>query len=527
MRLTWEIFFCRKCADEISATLQLKSRMNKATEVKEEVRVFHISQRAGEPRTRQDAIGEGKTGPILRSMKGARVRKFQIKNETGMKKQMSLHPQTIRIRYRLEEWSKQGRKHWDLYRYLLDPFVLSDALKLVMKNRGSPGIDHETCENIRGREWDYVTKLSQSLRERRYHPSAVKRVYIPKKDGKLRPLGIPKVRDRVVQRALVLLMEPIYENIFLDFSFGFRPNKSAPECAAQSAESMYKRRYVLEADIEGFFDHVVHRKLKGMLKDQIVDPRILNLIGAFLTSGFIEEKKPWEATKEGTPQGGPLSPLLANIYLHYALDVKFNQSASKDGFTKIYRYCDDFIIMSDKEARLKSARRALYVWMKEAGLKLKESKTREIDMSNQSRSRESHFDFLGYRFHLRAFKDNPKRFWIARQPSEKSRQALRARLKEKLLPTLSHNDGQKCVHSIWRGWSGYFRYGNANRVLYREIKSVNREVYRYFRRKYRNQRRPVKWNKLIPLAQEMMNGLRAPRVIPHPFKQGQMKFSYP
>ena len=238
------------------------------------------------------------------------MKKFQLKNETGMKKQMSLHPQTIRIRHRLLEQSKQGRKHWDLFRYLLDPFVLSDALKLVLRNGGSPGLDGEKCGDIKGREWEYVTKLCESLRTRRYHPSAVKRVYIPKSDGKLRPLGIPKIRDRVIQRALVLLMEPIYENIFLDFSFGFRPNKSAPECAAQSAESMYKRRYVLEADIEGFFDHVVHRKLQGMLREQIVDPRILDLISAFLTSGFIEMKKPWEATREGTPQGGPLSPLL-------------------------------------------------------------------------------------------------------------------------------------------------------------------------------------------------------------------------
>ena len=182
--------------------------------------------------------------------------------------------------------------------------------------------------------------------------------------------------------------------------------------------------------------------------------------------------------------------------------------------------------MTNDKARLKSARRALYAWMKEAGLKLKESKTREIDMSNENRSRESHFDFLGYRFHLRAFKDNPKRFWIARQPSEKSRVALRSRLKEKLLSTLSPDEAQRVAHSIWRGWSGYFKYGNANRVLYREVHSVNREVYRYLRKKYRNQRRPVKWAQLIPTARKIMEGLRSPRVIPHPLKQSQTSFSY-
>lgn len=445
---------------------------------------------------------------------------------TGMGKQMSLHSQTIRIQHRLVEWSKQGRKHWDLYRHVTDPYLLHDALKLVLRNGGSPGIDRERCEAIRGREWSYVTALSHELRTRSYHPAAVRRVYIPKSDGRERPLGIPRIRDRVVQRALVLLMEPIYERIFTDFSYGFRPGKSAPGCAAEAAQAMFTRRYVLEADIEGFFDHVDHGKLKGMLRDQIVDPRILNLIDAFLKAGFIEAKKPWEATREGTPQGGPLSPLLANLYLHYALDVRFREQASKQGFTKLYRYCDDFIIVSKTKAQLKSARRALYVWMREAGLKLKESKTREVDMSSRVRSRESHLDFLGYRFHLRSFKDNPKNFWIARQPAEKSRRALRSRLAERLQPTLSHEEARQCVHSIWRGWSGYFRYGNANRVLHREIKSVRREVYKYFRRKYRHQRRPVRWKKLYPWAEAICDGLRIPRVISHPLRQSQTTMSF-
>ena len=443
-----------------------------------------------------------------------------------MKKQMSLHPQTIRIRHRLVEWSKQGRKHWDLYRWLMDPYVLLDALTLVLKNQGSPGIDHERCKDIKGREWGYVTKLAQSLRERRYHPAAVRRVYIPKKDGSDRPLGIPRIRDRVIQRALVLLMEPIYEEIFLEFSYGFRPGRSASQCAADGAEAMFKRRYVLEADIEGFFNNVVHRKLKGMLKEKVVDPRVLSLIQAFLTSGFIEEKKPWVATKEGTPQGGPLSPLLANIYLHYALDIKFKQKASEQGFTKLYRFCDDFIIVSKSKAQLKSARRSLYSWMQEAGLKLKESKTREVNMSSHAHNRESHLDFLGYRFHLRSFKDNPRNFWIARQPSEKSRLALRNRLREKLQPSLSREQAHKCVISIWRGWSNYFRFGNANRVLYREIHSVRREVFGYLRRKYRHQRRPVRWSKMFPWAKAIMKGLKTPRVISKPLKQSQTSFSF-
>ena len=256
-----------------------------------------------------------------------------------------------------------------------------------------------------------------------------------------------------------------------------------------------------------------------------MDPRILDLIAAFLTAGFLEEKKPWEATKEGTPQGGPLSPLLANIYLHYALDERFKASVNGQGDTKLYRYCDDFIIVTKREGQLKSVRRALYAWMKEAGLKLKESKTREVDMSSRIRSRASHLDFLGYRFHLRSFRDNPKNFWIARQPSEKSRQALRGRLAEKLTPNLSRKEARACVHSVWRGWSGYFRYGNANRVLHREIKSVRREVLKYLRRKYRNQRRPVRWS-ADPWAHVTLQGLKCPRVIPQPLRRSQMPLAF-
>ena len=443
----------------------------------------------------------------------------------GMKKHKSLHPQTIRIRHRLAQWSQQGRKHWDLYRYMTDPFVLLDALKLVLQNRGASGIDGETCESIRKREWEYVTRLAQSLRDRTYQTKPVRRVYIPKKDGRMRPLGIPTVRDRVVQRALVLLLEPIYEQIFLPCSYGFRPGRNAMECAAEAAEGMFRRRYVLEADIESFFDRVVHRRLKGMLKEQIVDPRILDVIGGFLESGFLEHRKPWQPTKEGTPQGGPLSPLLANIYLHYALDQRFQKAASQEGHTQLYRYCDDFIIMSDHPGRLRTARRAVNVWMKEAGLNLKESKTREIDMSSRCRTRNSHLDFLGYRFHLRAFKDNPKRCWIARQPSEKARKAFRARLKERLHSFLSLQQAKERLEETWQGWSGYFRYGNANRVLYREIHSLRRAVLFYLRKKFRSQRHPVPWNQLYPRGQMIWAEIKPPRVISHPLRQSASLWS--
>jgi group II intron reverse transcriptase/maturase len=271
---------------------------------------------------------------------------------------------------------------------------------------------------------------------------------------------------------------------------------------------------VLEADIEAFFDHVSHRKLLKMLRDQIVDPRILNLIQWILQAGFQELGKPWHPTPEGTPQGGPLSPLLANIYLHYGLDLKFQQTTKSHSLRcKLVRFADDFIVLSQTKSDLLKMSRHLKRWMSEAKLTLKESKTKTVDMRNKARGHGSHFDFLGFKIHLRAFQDNPKRFWIARQPSEKARKNLRENLKAKLRPNLSPGEAKNMAKSVWTGWSNYFRFGNSNRVFYREMHSVEHIVYRYLRMKYRNQRRPVPWRRLRPLAKWINKSICPPRLI--------------
>lgn len=174
------------------------------------------------------------------------------RHPTGVKKQKSLSPQTRHIRVRVAEHAKGGRKQWDLYRYLLDPYLLLDALKLVMHNRGCAGLDGQSTEGLKGREWEFVKELQWKLKSGAYQPGAVKRVYIPKSNGKRRPLGIPNIEDRVVQRGLVLLMEVIYEQKFHSFSYGFRPNKRAVDCVAEVANQVYKHRFVLEADIKDF-----------------------------------------------------------------------------------------------------------------------------------------------------------------------------------------------------------------------------------------------------------------------------------
>ncbi len=393
----------------------------------------------------------------------------------------------------------------------MDPYLLAEALDLVIKNDGAPGVDGVTIDSVDSRRWEFVRNLAAEMKEKSFQPQAVRRVYIPKSDGRERPLGIPTLKDRVIQRALVLIMEPIYELKFKEFSYGFRPGKSAAECAASVADATFRHRHVLDADIESFFDKVQHRKLIGMLKNEIVDPRVLQLITAFLKAGFIERLKPWQPSNEGTPQGGPLSPLLANVYLHYGLDQKFVDWNIKDA--KLIRYADDFVVIAKTKASILFILKLIQRALEEVGLNLKKAKTRLVNMQNRYRSHESHFNFLGFKFHLRAFKDNPKRFWIARQPSEKSRKNLQTKLKEALLPNLSWAQARLKAQQIWEGWCEYFRYSNANRVFYGQVKTVKRQLARYLRRKYRHQRRPVSWKILKKWLQSLTRGIRPIRVI--------------
>jgi hypothetical protein len=232
-----------------------------------------------------------------------------------------------------------------------------------------------------------------------------------------------------------------------------------------------------------------------------------------LKAGVDEVGKPWEASREGTPQGGPLSPMLANIYLHYLLDEKFVQAYGKSRYIKLFRFADDFVIVSVNPGELKTARRLLGVWMTEARLSLKREKTRLVDMTNYNRSHASKFDFLGFKLHLRAYPDNPKRFWIARQPSEKSRKALRQALRERAQAHLPPAVVKLKIDATWRGWCNHFRHSNGNLVIQRECASVKRIVWWYLRRKFRRSGKLVGWARLMVLSDELMKEIRPVRII--------------
>ncbi len=466
------------------------------------------TQRSGKPGTRGRGGRSEEESCACMTMKSTATQ-----SASRARKSCPLSPQTLHIQQHLKSWTKSGRKHWDLFRHLLSPHLLADATRLVLRNAGSHGIDKVTCDEVRAQGMEFVRGLREKLVSKTYRPVAVRRAYIPKRDGKRRPLGIPTVEDRVVQRALALLLESLYEQIFLPCSYGFRPGRSAVECVYDLAKKVYSHRYVIDADIEDFFGSVSHQKLLGMLKEQIVDPRILSLVEAILLAGYFE-KNEWRPTPQGTPQGGPLSPLLANVYLHHTLDQKMAE-LNRDRYA-MYRYADDFVVACKSAQDVRFLVPVMRGWLSERKLCFHKAKSRAVDMSNEARSHKSKFDFLGFKLHLRGFKDSKDRYWIARQPSERARKQLRENLKAKLRPNLSYDDAKSIVEQVWRGWSEYFRYGNSNRVFYREVGTVQRAVLGYLGRKHRRQRRPVPWRRLYKTAKTLYKGIRPLGVITGP-----------
>lgn len=295
-----------------------------------------------------------------------------------------------------------------------------------LKRNKSPGIDGVTVE-------DYEVNLAENLRNlvgrmkaRRYRPQPVRRVYIPKPGGAKRPLGIPAVEDRIVQMGIKKILEVIFEVDFVGVSYGFRPNHSAHEALDRLDEIIMTKpvNYVVDMDIEKFFDTVDHDWLMECLRQRIKDRSLLNLIGRFLKSGGIEEGKYIE-TDRGTPQGGVLSPLLANIYLHYILDLWFERKIKKqlNGYAQLIRYADDFVVcfQAGKEAK------EFGEWLKQRldkfGLSLAKDKSRIIEFGRyvwQKAQRESKkvatFDFLGFTFY--SAKSKGGKFWLGRKTAK-------------------------------------------------------------------------------------------------------------
>ncbi|RIJ88820.1 MAG: group II intron reverse transcriptase/maturase [Candidatus Brocadia sp.] len=387
--------------------------------------------------------------------------------------------------------AKQERdcKFYVLYDKVFIPYMLHEAYRRVKTNGGSPGIDRKTFEDIEiyGVE-KFLLELGEDLRRQTYKPGAVKRVWIPKANGGQRPLGIPTIRDRVAQMACKLVIEPIFEADFEDSSFGFRPNRSAQD--AMKAIKGYLQEgktEVLDADLSSYFDTIPHDKLNKTLELRITDKRMLRLINLWLKSPVNEDGKNTGSKSEGTPQGGVISPLLANIYMHLVDRIVNNKkSLFHQAGIKIVRYADDFVLMGKKITQ--QAKEKLQELLNRMGLKLNETKTRHIEAKEES------FNFLGFAVRYNQdLKGRNSRYWNI-EASDKSEKKVRDKIRE-FLSKGGHYGPQKVadgLNSIIRGWLNYFDVPgvsypamNKRKLRYYLLGKLNRYYNRKSQRKSR------------------------------------------
>jgi len=384
----------------------------------------------------------------------------------------------------LKAKQEKGFRFYVLYDKVRRTDFVREAYKRVKRNGGSAGVDGVSIEEIEriGAE-EYIKGIQKELEERRYKPQPVKRVNIPKENGKMRPLGIPTIKDRIVQMSCKMVIEPIFEADFEDSSYGFRANRSAGDAIRNVKENLERgNTEILDADISSYFDTIPHDKLMESIGRRIADRNVIHLIKMWLKAPIIEGKKitGGKKNKKGTPQGGVISPLLANIYLD-RLDKEINKTGEifKRYNTKIVRYADDFILMG-KEIT-KEIKEEVIEILKGMELSLNYEKSRVI------KATEGSFDFLG--FTIRYDKDiyGRDKKYINIIPSEKSCKRFREKIKRVLNSKvkLCPKEIVRRLNYIIRGWGNYYKgKGTYPKVKFRDNWwYVRQTIYRYYIRK--------------------------------------------
>ena len=384
--------------------------------------------------------------------------------------QRGISPKVIDLRQKLARKAKEDAKFrfYSLYSLIYREDVLEAAWRLVQNNQGSPGVDNVSFEDIKkqdGGPKKLLEEIIAELKNKTYKPKPIRRVYIPKGDGNLRPLGIPTIKDRVVQMAVTLILEPIFEADFLNCSYGFRPGISAHDGMREVEREVKRgRTIVYDADMKGYFDSIPHDKLMACVQMRVTDSSVLKLIRMWLKAAIVEPpnnkgggptiKRP----TQGTPQGGVISPLLANLYLHW-FDVVFHRTGGpRDKINaRLIRYCDDFIVLM----RYRSIQTEEFIrgkledWM---GLVINKEKTKVVDLKKAGSS----IEFLGFQLRFAKSKFN-KGQYVKIEPKKKAFTKAKGAVKILLNRKNNCKPVKQVVGRLNRfleGWAGYFSLGH-------------------------------------------------------------------
>lgn len=332
----------------------------------------------------------------------------------------------------------KGGKWFSLIDKVYRTRTLEIAWEKVKANKGASGVDRITIQKFEGQKEKYLLELEHELKTGTYKPDAVRRVYIPKGQGKFRPLGIPTVKDRIAQQAVKMVLEPIFEKEFLNTSYGFRPNRGAHMAIAEVNQLIHDGyTWVVDADLQAYFDSIPHDELMEKIQRRVSDTGINELLGMWLKQEIMDECKNWKPT-EGTPQGAVISALLSNVYLH-DLDVVMNQAGYK-----MVRYADDFVILARTQKEAEEALKLVQSWTIEHKLTLHPDKTHLGNCMNEGEG----FEFLGYRFEA-------GKTWVRQKSIQKFRDRIRketSRVRSGSMETII-----KKLNPVLVGWCNYFK----------------------------------------------------------------------
>ena len=317
---------------------------------------------------------------------------------------------------------------------------LAGSLQKVVAKGGSAGIDNQSARAVGEHQEQTIQKLEQELRAGQYQPRAVKRVWIPKPGSQeKRPLGVPTVRDRIVQGAVLQVIEPIFEREFAAQSYGFRAGRGCKDALRRVEELLRSgKHWVVDADLKSYFDTIPHGRLMERVGEKVSDGKVLSLIEGMLQAGVMDSVEGWQATKQGSPQGAVISPLLSNIYLN-GLDWKMTRNGCE-----MVRYADDFVVLCSSQEEAQKALEQISQWVEENGLKLHPTKTRLVDASQRGG-----FDFLGYHFER-------EKKWPRKKSLSKLKDAIRSKT--------PRNNGRSMkaicadLNLTLKGWFEYFKH---------------------------------------------------------------------